>query len=72
MLGKKLKIKSDACVDLYGNCASQGGGCAQQGIYTGCPVTCNSCPGTVPTTFNGPLNYTYVDNHPACAGTVLN
>ena len=72
MLGKKLKIKDATCRDRYTNCASLASGCGQQQIFSGCPVTCNSCPGTYPTTFNGPKNYTFVDNHSGCAGSVLN
>ena len=73
MLGKKLKITDPAvCSDRYSNCASYAPYCGQQQIFSGCPITCNSCPGTFPTTFTGPKNYTFVDNHPFCAGPVLN
>jgi len=73
MLGKKLKITDPTvCTNFYGNCASYAWACGQNQIFSGCPVTCNSCPGTYQTTYTGPANYTFVDNNPKCAGSVLN
>ena len=72
MLGKKLKITdATVCKDAYKDCPKMASGCGQIKIFTKCPITCNSCPGTYPTTWTGPANYTFVDNYPLCAGSVL-